>query len=115
MNVPNAHPVLAPSSLVPDAGAVLGPRPLVWLERAQALLLALGGLYFLAIGQLSPHPLPGLRWLALSVVSAGLTSAFRSTRLRRTVTALCFLTVALGVLGVGDIALKCWPALHGGH
>jgi hypothetical protein len=84
----------------------------IWVERAQALPLALGSLYLLAIGRLSPHPLPGLGWLGVSVFAAGLAVALRTTRLKRAALTLGLLTVAFGLLGVGDIANQGAHARH---
>jgi hypothetical protein len=80
--------------------------PLAWVERAHALLLVAAGLYILAIGQLSPHPLPGIRGFALSVLAAGLLAALRSAGLRRAAMVTLCVAVACGALGIGDIAVQ---------
>ena len=101
--------------IVPDTAPALSGRPSrisAWLERAQGAVLGIVSLYFLAIGQLSPHPLPGLRWLAFAVLGAAFASVFRSTRFRRVASAMCFVAVACGLVGVGDIAAQSRPAAH---
>jgi hypothetical protein len=76
------------------------------MDRAHALLLVMAGLYILAIGQLSPHPLPGIRSFAVSILAAGMLVALRSGGLRRAAAVTLCVAVACGVLGVGDIAIQ---------
>ena len=86
-----------------------------WLRRSIGALLASGGLYLLAIDQLSPHHLPGLRWLAFLVLAAGVMSAFIGTRFRKIEVATYFAAVLFGALAVGDITFAVGartPAKH---
>ena len=81
------------------------PAATPWLRRALGLLLGVGSFYLLAIDQLSPHHLPGLRWIAFSVFAAGVMSVFLSTRFRRVEVAFCLTAVVLGLVAVGDVAM----------
>lgn len=58
----------------------------------------------LAIQRLSPHPLPGLLWLSLFLLAAGLTDAFSPSRFRRATRALGVLAIFFGVASLIDIA-----------
>lgn len=74
------------------------------MRRLLGVLLGAAAFYLLAIDQLSPHHLPGLRWLAFSVAAAGTMSIFLSTRFRKIEAACCVAAVAFGLLAVVDIA-----------
>lgn len=86
-----------------------------WLRRALGLLLAVGSLYLLAIDQLSPHHLPGLRWLAFLVFAAGAMSVFIGTRFRRIELAACLAAVIFGGLAVGDVTMAASVAPKKAH
>jgi hypothetical protein len=67
-----------------------------------------------AIDALSPHHLPGLRWLSFVLLAAGLMCEFIGTRFRRLEIAMCFAAVVFGGLAVHDItfAVGHMPAKH---
>jgi hypothetical protein len=85
------------------------PRFVPWLHRVQGALLFIGSLYLLAIDKLSPHHLPGLRWIAFSVLSAGLMSGIRSTRFRRVERAMGAVVVVFGLMSVAELMLQSVP------
>ena len=83
-----------------------------WLQRVQAVILLVGGLYLIAIDVMSPHHLPGLRWLSFLVMCAGLQSMFLSTRFRWIEIALLLAVVALGGLALVELTGLALPHRH---
>ncbi len=85
-------------------------RVLPWLRRASGPLLVVGALYLVAIASISPHPLPGLRALACSVLLVGLSNILFGTRFRRSEFGLSVDAIALGLVAIFEII---YASVHG--
>jgi hypothetical protein len=98
--------------MVPTESAATRPVLVRWLQRVLGVILGASAFYLLAIDQLSPHHLPGLRWIAFCVFAAAMMSLFLASRFRRAEIGFCLAAVLFGLLAIGDLTIVASSASH---